>query len=124
MAYTKHTWENGEVITAEKLNNLEDGIAESSGSNITVFNIIEDGETDNIKIDATWQDIFDAISERPVFLKWIASEDDIAMYVVTEVVLLPNEGYAVLCVSYGGVSVIGFKFTAESSNSYPVSISD
>lgn len=26
MAYTKHTWENGEVITAEKLNNLEEGI--------------------------------------------------------------------------------------------------
>lgn len=26
MAYTKHTWENGEVISAEKLNNLEEGI--------------------------------------------------------------------------------------------------
>ena len=26
MAYEKHTWETGEVITAEKLNNLENGI--------------------------------------------------------------------------------------------------
>ncbi len=28
MAYEKHTWETGEVITAEKLNNIEDGIVE------------------------------------------------------------------------------------------------
>ena len=28
MAYEKHTWETGETITAEKLNNLEDGIQE------------------------------------------------------------------------------------------------
>ena len=27
MAYTKHTWIQGEVITKEKLNNIEDGIA-------------------------------------------------------------------------------------------------
>jgi len=27
MSYSKHTWENGETITAEKLNNIEQGIA-------------------------------------------------------------------------------------------------
>lgn len=27
MSYTKHNWVNGEVITAEKLNHIEDGIA-------------------------------------------------------------------------------------------------
>lgn len=26
MAYQKHTWENGELITHDKLNNIEDGI--------------------------------------------------------------------------------------------------
>lgn len=31
MSYEKHTWETGETITAEKLNNLEDGVAEGSG---------------------------------------------------------------------------------------------
>lgn len=29
MAYSKHTWSNGEVITADKMNNIEEGIAES-----------------------------------------------------------------------------------------------
>ena len=27
MTYTKHTWDDGEIITKEKLNNIEDGIA-------------------------------------------------------------------------------------------------
>lgn len=30
MAYEKTTWANGDVITAEKLNNMEDGIAANS----------------------------------------------------------------------------------------------
>ena len=30
MAYTKQTWENGDVITAEKLNHIESGIEEAS----------------------------------------------------------------------------------------------
>lgn len=28
MAYEKHTWECGEPITADKLNNIEDGISD------------------------------------------------------------------------------------------------
>ena len=31
MAYEKQTWANGELITAEKLNHMEDGIAEGGG---------------------------------------------------------------------------------------------
>lgn len=31
MSYTKQTWANGDVITAEKLNHIEDGIADSGG---------------------------------------------------------------------------------------------
>ena len=31
MSYTKNTWANGDVITAAKLNNMEDGIASAGG---------------------------------------------------------------------------------------------
>ena len=31
MTYTKHTWQTGEVITAAKLNNIEDGIEGGGG---------------------------------------------------------------------------------------------
>lgn len=32
MSYTEHTWVDGETITAEKLNNLEEGVAEAGGA--------------------------------------------------------------------------------------------
>lgn len=32
MSYTAHTWTNGETITAAKMNNLEEGIAEAAQS--------------------------------------------------------------------------------------------
>lgn len=31
MAYTKQTWVNGDTITANKLNHMEDGIADAQG---------------------------------------------------------------------------------------------
>lgn len=36
MSYEKHTWETGETITAEKLNNIENGI-ENNNFEIVVF---------------------------------------------------------------------------------------
>ena len=34
MSYTKHTWEHGEVITAQKLNNIEEGIINAGGGRL------------------------------------------------------------------------------------------
>ena len=36
MSYDKQTWVNGDVITAEKLNHIEDGISGSGGSNALI----------------------------------------------------------------------------------------
>ena len=35
MAYIKQTWSNGETITAEKLNHIEDGIYSASTDSIS-----------------------------------------------------------------------------------------
>lgn len=43
MAYSKQTWTNGDVITAEKLNHMEDGIAAGGGA---VFDFRLKGTTD------------------------------------------------------------------------------
>ena len=40
MSYEKTTWSNGDVITAEKLNNVEDGIAGAGGGS-SAFNTAE-----------------------------------------------------------------------------------
>ena len=49
MAYEKHTWETGETITAEKLNNLEDGIGDSS---IFIVNISAHGSGGSYTVTA------------------------------------------------------------------------
>ena len=36
MSYEKQTWANGDVITAEKLNHIEDGVASASGEEYVV----------------------------------------------------------------------------------------
>ena len=52
MAYTPTTWENGDTITAEGLNNIEGGIA--SGGVLVVHE-------DNYQVlDKTWKEITDA----------------------------------------------------------------
>lgn len=46
MAYEKNTWTNGDTITAEKLNHMEDGISEggsSGGGKIEFFSTDEYG---------------------------------------------------------------------------------
>jgi len=52
MAYTKTTWTDGDIVTSEKLNHMEDGIANSG---VMVIN-----DTDGT-LDKTWQEIHDAM---------------------------------------------------------------
>ena len=53
MSYIKNTWQKGDVVTAEKLNHMEAGIA-SAGTLI-----IHTDENDTM--DKTWQEILDAM---------------------------------------------------------------
>ena len=62
MSYEKKEWKNGDVITADLLNRMEDGIAEGGqggGSQLIVENTY-DSENDCYTLDKTWQEIFDA----------------------------------------------------------------
>lgn len=77
MAYTKNKWKCGDSVTAEKLNNIEQGIANGSGSAIEPFYVDFDHyaeESPNPPVyNKTWQEAYDAfMSGRPV----IAREKD------------------------------------------------
>lgn len=52
MSYTKYTWQTGEVITAEKLNHMEDGISAGGSLNVTA---------PQWALDKTWNEIAEAI---------------------------------------------------------------
>lgn len=56
MAYQKTTWKNGDVITAEKLNNMENGIIQRS----LIIRPKEDSEDPTL--DKTWGEINAAFS--------------------------------------------------------------
>lgn len=52
MAYTPTEWQTGDIITATKLNNMEQGIANAGG-------VLQVGVNNNI-LDKTWKEISDA----------------------------------------------------------------
>lgn len=60
MAYEKHTWTTGEVITAGKLNNMEDGIA---GGTLVIGGFNYDDNSNLVGTsDKTWQEIDNALA--------------------------------------------------------------
>ncbi len=66
MSYTPHEWQNAEQITAEKLNHIENGIAQSGGGSgdSGVFVVSHDGAT----VDKTFNEIKTALdSGQPVY---------------------------------------------------------
>ena len=106
MAYTKNTWADGDIVTSEKLNHMEDGIANAGG--IMVIN-----DTDNT-LGKTWQEIYDAMAQGKVCVvrqDFGNLEEGISVNIVTYVYLLGGE----YLVETGEI-----KFIALSATGYPM----
>lgn len=58
MAYEKHTWETGEMITAEKLNNIEDGCNDTKQ---LIVHLTEQTGAWSFTIDKTYDDVAEFI---------------------------------------------------------------
>lgn len=71
MAYTPTTWATGDVITATKLNNMEQGIANAGGA-VQVGYTFEDG---TITLDKTWQEINDGMAAGNTYVIAFDPED-------------------------------------------------
>lgn len=63
MAYTPKTWVCGEVITAEDMNHIEEGIAENCGScnEPLLLTATYDEVSGDYTFDQTWQEVHDAL---------------------------------------------------------------
>lgn len=73
MAYIKTTWQNGDIITAEKLNHIETGIesVESGGGSgesfVVIVNLDSDGTATS---DTEWENIVEAYNAgKTIWLK-------------------------------------------------------
>lgn len=65
MAYTPTTWECGDVVTAEALNKIENGIANAGGSDSVIFQMkitehVHEGSCDRYYYDKTADEFNDA----------------------------------------------------------------
>lgn len=70
MAYEKQTWTTGDVITQEKLNHMEDGIAGASGGGgVFVINVSDiDLSNYTAVVDKTYAEAFAAFNDGQPFL--------------------------------------------------------
>ncbi len=62
MAYTKNTWETGDIVSSQKLNHIEDGIANAGSAFFINASDSENEEAFFTTLDKTWQEIYDAYS--------------------------------------------------------------
>lgn len=117
MAYTKNTWETGDIVSSQKLNHMEDGIANSENVFI-VGGVTLGGEYELTgTLDKTWQQISDAIRSKVCMI--IAENGDNAECVFIESVFdnpEPKEGDGRYQVSTAGG---GYTFTTDSKDGYP-----
>ena len=114
MSYEKTTWSSGDTITAEKLNNIEDGIAGADNRGVFAVGFQEDGGT----LDKTWKEIHDAVSDGKLSFVFFMGEDEIGIGIVMSV--YEEGGYSIDVMGWNE----GFTYTAETENGYPTSASD
>lgn len=68
MSYVPTTWDTGDVITAQKMNNIEAGIQEAGGCLICTY--AYDSDFDEERLDKTVQEIYDAVVDGiPVYVR-------------------------------------------------------
>lgn len=58
MGYTPTVWQTGDIVTSEKLNKIENGIADAVGVLVVTMS------GDSMTTDKTWQEIYDALAAR------------------------------------------------------------
>ena len=75
MAYTRHTWQSGEVISSALLNNIEDGIEEAAssgggGERFIIKCTPDNGDSRILTHNVTLQEAYDAFeSGKEIWLK-------------------------------------------------------
>ena len=118
MAYTPTSWETGDVITAEKLNKAENGIAASEAF---VVPVSYDDETYTMTLDASWNELY-ANKNRLVLAVYESEDNDgnPVVYPMYLTCIFVNDGtYSATFIMYSGEANIQLQsttFTASSAD--------
>lgn len=114
MSYEKNTWNKGDVITANKLNHMEDGIA--GGGGVLVVNSVYDEQAGTTTLDKTWQEIHDADY---CILKDIIDEETVYSPVIA-VGETPFNKYRVNAIDLTEQPFASMSFECDTADDYPV----
>lgn len=118
MSYTKQTWTDGEIITDDKLNHMEDGIADAGGGNQIEYLHFQDLTTHPLVLDKTYGEI-KALLE--------AGKTLILVYPVLGDEWSYTQYYMIDSFSYGddptvynvGITTLGWQFLNGGLDEYP-----
>lgn len=118
MAYTKNTWNTGDIVSSQKLNHMEDGIANSENVFIVGGELTYNQEEDTFigTLDKTWKEIHDALQTR-ICIAVIVNGNDIRKAMVYEAVYDQEEGKFAI-----RFAMVDSTFFAETENDYPTTV--
>lgn len=124
MAYNPTNWECGDVVTAEKLNKLEEAvenlsvIVDGMDGGDSKFVIGLDDSTNTL--DKTWQEIYDAMNQgQSAVVRYSTPKGNIREFPVTGVGV-SKDLYSVTVITVDTASVQASVFTASSANGNPM----
>lgn len=113
MSYEKQTWAKGDIVTSAKLNYMEDGIA--GGSGVLVVDSVHDEQTEETKLDKTWQEIHDAT------LSVIIGDSPMGkVYIYINAVGTMKGNYNVTAAVLSDDTVQSLNYVCNSADDYPV----
>ena len=107
MAYEPTEWKTGDVITADKLNDLES----RTGGGIMVVNMTYDESTTSSILNNTWQEIFDAMCAGAIAIIKVNDENNAACYPIINA--SSNDGQYTIVANSN-------RFVTSSADGYPI----
>ena len=113
MAYTKNTWNTGDIVSSQKLNHMEDGIADASA--MMVISVTLDEQTETETLGKTWQEIYDAMAHGKLCVRKLDTgniNDGIYNHIVSAIYFSDIEG------TYK-VEIGKSAYSATSADGYP-----
>lgn len=115
MSYEPTVWQTGDVVTAEKMNKLEQGVANSGGGGFLLVHVLV--SVSSATMDKTWNEINEALDNGiPAFAQTIDG-DKVNIDSIYSATI--NDGqYVVYAFSYENASSITFS-SSNDPNGYP-----
>lgn len=123
MSYEPTNWQDGDIVTASKLNKMEQGITNNSGALLVTETITNTDSRVVHQLNTTWQEINDALSIGRNVNLIVYEEGTMTGYSLFPIIfaLTESQSYIVGCVDYmsGDQSRIQV-YGADVNSGYPV----